>query len=69
MTTALLIIDVQHALCSGPYEAFEAARVIDRINSVSRKARERGAPVVVINGHYHEKLTPAKVDELLDGLE
>ncbi|KRG68888.1 NADH-quinone oxidoreductase subunit NuoE [Pseudoxanthomonas dokdonensis] len=28
-----------------------------------------GAPVVVINGHYHEKLTPAKVDELLDGLE
>jgi len=48
MTTALLIIDVQHALCSGPYEAFEAARVIDRINSVSRKARERGAPVVVI---------------------
>lgn len=28
-----------------------------------------GAPVVVINGHYHEKLTPAKVDELLEGLE
>ena len=28
-----------------------------------------GAPVVVINGHYHEKLDPAKVDELLDGLK
>jgi NADH-quinone oxidoreductase subunit E len=28
-----------------------------------------GAPVVVINGHYHEKLTPEKVDELLDGLK
>ena len=28
-----------------------------------------GAPVVVINGHYHEKLDTAKVDELLDGLE
>ena len=28
-----------------------------------------GAPVVVINGHYHEKLTPQKVDELLDGLK
>ena len=28
-----------------------------------------GAPMMVINGHYHEKLTPAKVDELLDGLE
>ena len=28
-----------------------------------------GAPVVVINGHYHEKLDAAKVDALLDGLE
>ncbi len=27
-----------------------------------------GAPVVVINGHYHEKLDAAKVDALLDGL-
>lgn len=48
MTTALLIIDVQHALCSGEYEAFEFKRVIERINVVSRKAREAGAPVVVI---------------------
>ena len=28
-----------------------------------------GAPVVVINGHYHEKLDTAKVDELLDQLK
>ena len=28
-----------------------------------------GAPVVVINGHYHEKLDAAKVDALLDGLK
>lgn len=28
-----------------------------------------GAPVVLINGHYHEKLSAAKVDELLDGLK
>ena len=28
-----------------------------------------GAPVLLINGHYHEKLTPEKVDELLDGLK
>ena len=28
-----------------------------------------GAPMMVINGHYHENLTPTKVDELLDGLE
>ncbi len=28
-----------------------------------------GAPMLVVDGHYHEKLTPAKVDALLDGLE
>jgi nicotinamidase-related amidase len=48
MTTALLIIDVQQALCSGEYESFEAHKVIERINLVSRKAREAGAPVVVV---------------------
>ena len=48
MTIALLIIDVQHALCSGEYEAFECKRVIERINVVSRKMREAGASVVVI---------------------
>lgn len=48
MSTALLIIDVQQALCYGEYAAFEAARVIERINLVSRKARAAGAPVVVI---------------------
>lgn len=48
MTTALLIIDVQHGLCSGECEAFEATRVIERINVVSQKMREAGALVVVI---------------------
>ncbi|MEO5630030.1 MAG: NADH-quinone oxidoreductase subunit NuoE [Thermomonas sp.] len=28
-----------------------------------------GAPVVVVNGHYYEKLDAAKVDALLDGLK
>lgn len=28
-----------------------------------------GAPMMTIDGHYHENLTLAKVDELLDGLE
>ncbi len=28
-----------------------------------------GAPMMVVNGHYHEKLDTAKVDEILDGLE
>ena len=54
MTTALLIIDVQHDLCFGEYEAFEAKRVIERINVVSQKMREAGALVVVIQ---HEEPT------------
>lgn len=28
-----------------------------------------GAPMMVVNGHYHEKLDIAKVDEILDSLE
>ena len=28
-----------------------------------------GAPMMVVNGHYHEKLDTAKVDEILDGLK
>ena len=28
-----------------------------------------GAPAATVNGHYHEKLTPAKLDEILDALK
>ncbi len=28
-----------------------------------------GAPMMVVNGHYHEHLDAKKVDEILDGLE
>ena len=28
-----------------------------------------GAPMMVVDGHYHEKLTPGKVDEILDELK
>jgi nicotinamidase-related amidase len=48
MNTALLIIDVQHALCAGDYAAFDIDRVIQRINAVSAKARAAGAPVILI---------------------
>jgi nicotinamidase-related amidase len=48
MTTALLIIDVQQALCSGEYECFEISRVIDRINDLSARARKAGVKVVLI---------------------
>ena len=48
MSTALLIIDVQQALCHGEYAGFESDRVIDRINHVSRRVRAAGGLVVVI---------------------
>jgi nicotinamidase-related amidase len=48
MSVALLIIDVQHALCHGEYAAFEADRVISRINQVSERVRQSGGTVVVI---------------------
>jgi NADH-quinone oxidoreductase subunit E len=28
-----------------------------------------GAPMMTVDGHYHEHLTPARVDEILDALE
>ncbi|MGY6630053.1 MAG: NADH-quinone oxidoreductase subunit NuoE [Wenzhouxiangella sp.] len=28
-----------------------------------------GAPMMVVDGHYHENLTPEKIDQILDGLE
>jgi len=28
-----------------------------------------GAPMMVVDGHYHEKLTQEKIDAILDGLE
>jgi len=28
-----------------------------------------GAPMMTVNGHYHENLTSEKIDEILDGLE
>jgi len=48
MTTALLIIDVQHALCTGDEAAFDIDRVIERINAIGTKARTVGAPVIHI---------------------
>lgn len=71
MSTALLIIDVQQALCYGEYAAFEAERVIGCINLVSRKARTAGAPVVVIQHESHGGPLDYRTDgwRLADGLD
>ena len=62
MSTALLVIDVQQALCYGEYAAFEAPRVIDRINLVSDHCRAAGIPVIFIQ---HETISsPLQFDSL-----
>lgn len=47
-TPALLVIDVQTALCEGPMRVHEAEAIIDRINLLARRARREGAPVVFV---------------------
>lgn len=48
MKSALLVVDVQHALCVGADAAFEADRVISKINEVIARARAVNAPVIFI---------------------
>ena len=48
MKTALLIIDVQQALCTGEWAAFNIGDVVDRINVVLAKARAAEATVIFI---------------------
>ncbi|RON57931.1 cysteine hydrolase family protein [Pseudomonas frederiksbergensis] len=71
MSTALLIIDVQQALCTGEYECFDIKRVIQNINDLSAKARETGIPVVLIQHEEKGDLLQhgSKGWQLADGLE
>jgi nicotinamidase-related amidase len=71
MTTALLIIDVQQALCSGEYECFEIRRVIDTINALSDRARKVGVPVVLIQHEEEDGLLKHGVPgwQLAEGLQ
>jgi nicotinamidase-related amidase len=54
MTTALLIIDMQHALCSGDDAAFGIDHVIERINALSGRARASGTPVILVQHEEDE---------------
>jgi nicotinamidase-related amidase len=71
MTTALLIIDVQRALCSGEYQCHDIHHVINTINGLSARARKAGVPVVLIQ--HEEKDSPlahgAEGWQLAEGLE
>jgi nicotinamidase-related amidase len=54
MTTALLIIDIQHALCTGAEAAFDIDNVIENINRLSAKARAASVPVLLIQHEENE---------------
>lgn len=70
MPTALLVIDVQQALCTGEYAAHDAAGLLARINQVSAVCRAAGAPVVFIqHGAVSGPLQPGTPGwELAEGL-
>jgi nicotinamidase-related amidase len=70
MTTALLVIDVQRALCSGEYECFDIKRVIENINGLSAKARDAGIPVIFIQHEEGDLLKHESEGwQLAEGLE
>jgi nicotinamidase-related amidase len=48
MATALLVIDVQRAICSGEWAAFDIHRVLERINGLIAKARAAAVPTIFI---------------------
>ena len=54
MNTAVLVIDVQQGLCEDPGAAFDCHGTIERINMVTRNAREAEIPVIFIQ---HESET------------
>jgi nicotinamidase-related amidase len=54
MSTALLIIDMQQALCSSEEAAFGIDNVIDKINALSARARASGSPVILIQHEEDE---------------
>jgi len=71
MKTALLVIDMQRALCTGEYAMFDIERIIERINALGTKARSAGVPVILIQ--HEEADGPLRFDtdgwQLADGLE
>lgn len=48
MKTALLVIDVQQALCEGEGAVWQAPALIERINGLTARARQAGVPVIFI---------------------
>ncbi|MBO9536266.1 cysteine hydrolase family protein [Herbaspirillum sp.] len=70
MPTALLIIDVQHALCAGPDAVAEPARVIAAINLLSQRARAADVPVICVQHEDNGEMAHGSTGwQLVQGLE
>ena len=48
MKAAVLVIDVQQGLCQGPNAAYDSGGLIERINALTRRAREKAVRVIFI---------------------
>jgi nicotinamidase-related amidase len=55
MKQALLVIDVQEALCRGEYAVFDAQGLVGRVNAMASAARAAQAPVIFLQ---HESKGP-----------
>jgi len=71
MKLAVLVIDVQHALCTGEYAVFEAGNLIGRINDVLEKARAAATLVIFIQHESPDGILDYGSDgwRLADGLK
>ena len=56
MKTALLVIDVQQALCTGEYSVHDAEGLTTRINRLTAMARKAGTPVFWIQHEEDHEL-------------
>jgi nicotinamidase-related amidase len=70
MARALLVIDMQRALCTGEEAAHDAEALIGRVNALMAKARAADVPIVLVQ---HEEATGSLVHgsdgwQLADGL-
>ena len=70
MNSAVIVIDVQRGLCEGQYAAFEADKVIQRINTVVKNARDASVPVIFIQHDSPDGLLKAESEgwQLANGL-
>jgi nicotinamidase-related amidase len=54
MATALLVIDVQRAISSGEWAAFDVSRIIERINALIARARAASVSIIFVQHEEDE---------------